>query len=486
MISVAEPAYPLRAPRDLTGVMGDPSAPHLSMAVGEVNITPRWPPWPSLWMGGYGWGRRGNLGAVARELRAQCVVIYDDGVPNVLVRIDTVTLPRDVHQAIRARVVDEGLAASPDFVMMISHTHSGPFLGDTNPDPFVMMGLDPPDIAAVNGTTNIFQDKIVDLVRDTVAQVPTPVTLGYAKGSTEIAFNRAGLDTVLTDVPVLLAKDVDGNPFAVLFGYACHPVSRGNDIVFDSDYCGRASEVITDRLGVPALFFQGTAGDHDPMGDRGPDRVVELGDQLADAVLLVIEDGRFTPVTGPIRTDEVEVQLPYSVDLTDPAAGEQLTARYEDRVRDNPAATVINRHAEVMLRRFSAGELGPAIPMPIQCWRLGGLSILALAHEAVSDYQVEIEKFVPGPVWVMAYANEVACYVPVDRLLWAGGYEAGWIDDPHITGDGTSQMAFTWPAPLRASPQGGAPAAPGSIQRIVLDACRGLLLGTVPPVQPPT
>jgi hypothetical protein len=453
-----------------------------AIAVGSTDVTPRFPPWPSLWMGGYGWGRRANRGAVAHDLMAHCAVLHDGGTPKVIVRVDTVMIPREVHQSIRQRVLDEGLVGkSADFFISISHTHSGPFLGDTNPDPFVMIDVDQPDIDAINITTGMFADLIVQLVRDTVAQDPTPVTLGYAVGSTAFAFNRADQDTLLTDVPVLLATAKDtGDPVAVLFGYACHPVSRGNDTTFDSDYVGCAAEAITAQRGIPALFLQGAAGDHDPVGDRGPDRPVQLGDQLAAAVFDVLDNGDFAPVTGPVETRMVEVELPYAVDIDDPAARGELAGKYLERVRETPPNLVINRHGQVMLRQLGAGDLAPTIPMPIQRWRFGGLTILALAHEVVSGYDAAIKRLAGGPTWVLGYANEISGYIPSDALLWAGGklhggYEAGWLDDPNITGDGTSMMAFTWPAPLRSSPEGTSPPVAGSAERIVLDACRDLL-----------
>src|SRR5439155_8951094 len=89
----------------------------------EAVITPMFPPWPSLWMGGYGWVPRGGRnGGVARNLRAQCIVIHDSGRPHVLLRVDVPTIPRVVHQAIREQVVTEGLVASNDFLISVSHT----------------------------------------------------------------------------------------------------------------------------------------------------------------------------------------------------------------------------------------------------------------------------------------------------------------------------------------------------------------------------
>ncbi|KAA2257099.1 hypothetical protein F0L68_25480 [Solihabitans fulvus] len=457
----------------------------LTLAVGTVDITPSVPRWPSLWMGGYAGGPRGNHGDVARTLRAHCVVFYDQGTPNVLLRADIVHIPRDVHQAVRSRIVDAGLVAdSADFMMMASHTHSGMYVGDTTPNPFIMMNLQPADIDAINLSTQILIDLLVQLVTDTLQVPPVAVTLGYAEGNTTIGYNRVDMPTVLSTVPVLLARAVsDNSPVALVFGYACHAVARGNDEVFDSDYCGEAAEQVERWLGVPALFLQGTAGDQQPADPQSPDQVANLGDQLARTIADVVVHGAFTPVTGPFATQLTEVDLPFTVDTSKASVRNQLRTRYQQRVNDNPPTEYVNRHAQVMLGQLDDGTLPTSIPMPIQCWKLGGLTIMGLAHEALSVYDGAVKALMPGKkVWVLGYTNEVACYVPGDEVSWAGGskhfgYEAGWTDDPTITGENTAPMFFAWPAPLRFSPVGTTPPAVGSTQRIVLDACRTLLTG---------
>jgi len=453
----------------------------LQVAYNDLVITPHAPPWPSLWMSGYGWGKRSNNGAVARDLRAHCVVFHDSGSPNVLLRLDVVGIPRDVHQEIRRRVVEEEqLVADSDFMISVSHTHSGPCVGDTHLDPFIMMGLDPADIDAVNGSTYMLMDVLVDLVRTTVQEDPADATLHYGVGQAELGRNRAGLDWVLTDVPVLLVRNGDnGDPFAVLFGYACHPVSRGIDSVFDSDFTGAAAEIIEDRLGIMALFFQGLAGDQEPVGDKGPGLVEELGDGLAQAVIDVVEQDDLTQVTGPFRTAITEVDLPLALDLTDDDVVADLRDRYQERLDDNGAPDYLRRHAQVIVDRIDAGALEASIPMPMQVWHVAGLTIVALAHEVLSTFDLLIrqlgEELGVGNLWIMSYANETQCYVAADDKLWIGGYEAGWTDDPSIVGDGTSTMVYGWASPLRSSPPGTDPAAPDATETVVLAGCRELL-----------
>ncbi|KAA2261059.1 hypothetical protein F0L68_18505 [Solihabitans fulvus] len=454
----------------------------LSMAVGTLDYTPVAPPWPSLWMGGYGAVPRGNQGDVARRLRAHCVALNDGVSTKVLLRVDVVGVPRDLHQAIRDQVLGM-ISNSADFMMVSSHTHSGPFIGDISPDPYILMGLQPADIDAINGSTQIFMDDLVGLVQSTLAQDLTPVTLGYAEGNVQIGYNRAELPTVLTDVPVLLARNASTNaPLAVLFGYNCHPVARGYDETFDSDYAGFAAEAISAALGVPALFLQGTAGDQDPLTPHQPQQVVSLGQQLADTVLNLVSHGGFTAVTGPISTQLTEINLPLAVDLGNPAAVVQLRDKFRQRLDTLPPDDYAYRHASVMLDQIAGNGLTQTFPMPIQLWKLGGLNLFGLAHEVLSEYHVKLKALAAGPMWIAAYANEVCGYVAGDATIWAGGtkhfgYEAGWTDDVTIGGDGTWPMFYGFPVPFKASPNGVTPPAPNTVERVIVDTCAALLHG---------
>lgn len=457
----------------------------LRIAYNEALVTPRAPSWPSLWMGGYGWDKRGNDGSVARELRAHCIVFHDFGTPNVLLRLDAISLPRDVHLEIRRRVVDEErLCGDADFMINTSHTHSGAFLGDTHPAPTVIIDLDPDDIDAVNGTTFILMDILVDLVRTTVRETPIDAVLEFGVGQAEVGYNRArGVDTVLPEVPVLVAKNAEtGEPAVALFGCACHPVSRGGDHTFDCDFVGSAAETIAEQTGVMALFFQGLAGDQNPVFG-GPDRVEELGDILANAVIDVLGRTDLTPVTGPFRNGITTTDLNFSLDLTDPDVVADLRAAYLDRRDSGNYAGYVQRHAALIIDQIDNDTLPTSIPMPVQVWSLTGLTLVGLAHEVLSTYHYLIHGLLDElglgdtNVWIMAYTNETQCYVAADDVLWIGQYESGWDEwaGTGIAGIGQSTMAYGWPLPLRSSPPGTDPASDDATETVVLNALRELL-----------
>jgi neutral ceramidase len=460
----------------------------LELGVHTNDITPRAGD-ASRWMAGYGWGPRRSDGtwAAARPLRAQCAVIWDDGFPNVLLRIDVATIARSVHDEVRRRVVEEErlVGYTADFLMAASHTHSGPCVGASDHlNARVSYDLQPGDIAEVDAYTSHYVDQLVDTVREAIEKPRVPVTLHYAEGETHFSVNRTGLGQTLPRVHVLAARSSeDGELVAVLFGHACHPVSRGSDTVYDSDHCGFAAERIEAQLGgVPALYFQGAAGDLNPAGLPDPNAVVWNGAILAGAVLQTLETDAFTAVTGPLRNTLEWIEVPLAVDTTDVDARAELRAGYVERldtlIEDDSGNSAARRHAELMIRQIDDGTLEAAVPMPVQCWRLGGLTILGLGHEVCSGYDIGLHQRVDAPLWVMAYVNEVALYIAADDLLWIPSYEGGGGSDSHLAAVGQSLIPYTWPCPLRASPNDGtAPpdGTPGSAPRTVMDACTRIL-----------
>ncbi|NKE58217.1 hypothetical protein FXN61_15870 [Lentzea sp. PSKA42] len=450
-----------------------------SMAVKTLDYTPAWPTYPSLWMGGYCGATRGNQGQVDRRLRAQCVVIDDGAGPKVMLRVDVVSIPRYVHQAIRSAVVPLVDDNNGNFLIIVSHTHSGPMIGTTRPSPYVMMNLTPADIAAIEDTTTVFIDQMITLVEQTLAMARTPVTLWYKEGSTTIGYNRAEEPNVLTTVSALIARRTSNNSlFTVLFGYACHAVSRGNDRVFCSDYPGAATDVISNALGVQALFFQGAAGDQEPNDPHSPGQVTNLGTILGNTVVQMVNSGGWNAVNGPVTTHYTEVDLPLTVDFGDPAAVIRARNGYNERLDTFPPDDFAYRHAEVMIEQIAGEGLPRVFPMPIQRWNLGGLNILALSHEVLSAYDVKVQTQTPGWLWIMGYANETEGYVAANGVLQAGeakhfGYEAGWTDDSTMSGPGSWTTFYAWPAPLKFTPSGAAAA--GTTERLVLDACTTMM-----------
>lgn len=438
----------------VTGALGGGTAhagptPTFGFRLREVDYTPP-PGGPGLVMGGYGWDRRLNNGTTARRLRAQCTQISQGSTFVVLLRVDVISIPSEVFKRIEQGLINQRVLAAGQLMFTSSHTHSGPMVGH-RPDAYVLQGITGAELDSVTEFTDLFVNTMIDLVRQTLVAPLIPVTLGYAEGLAFLAFNRSPVKPpVPPDVPVLLARHADtGIPVAVLFGHACHPVcfERFDDPIFDSDHCGYAAEMISQRLGIPALFFQGACGDLNPLGGRS---LPMNGGGLADAVVAMVRNGAFYPLRGPITTRSVDINLALNVD----AYGvEGLRAKYEERLGE---AAQIRRHAERMISWIDAGELPRTMPMMVQAWGFGGFRIIAMANEVTSTYHHMAKSLAGRQSWVMGYTNWVDGYVPGDELLRVGAYEAGWgagavPGDRGIVGGETAGTSYSWPAPLQPS-----------------------------------
>jgi hypothetical protein len=67
------------------------------------------------------------------------------------------------------------------------------------------------------------------------------------------------------------------------------------------------------------------------------------------------------------------------------------------------------------------------VPYLIQTWTFGdNLALVFLPGEVVVDYSLRLKReFQAQRIWINAYANDVPCYIPSERILQEGGYEGG-------------------------------------------------------------
>ena len=80
------------------------------------------------------------------------------------------------------------------------------------------------------------------------------------------------------------------------------------------------------------------------------------------------------------------------------------------------------------------------------------------------DYALRLKRELGADrTWVAGYANEVPCYIPSERVLLEGGYEAGWGAELRRAVASGSILRYGWPVPF----------APGLEDRIV-EGVRGL------------
>jgi hypothetical protein len=275
-----------------------------------------------------------------------------------------------------------------------------------------------------------------------------PARLSYGVGRAHFALNRreptpegirlgkypAG--PVDESVPTLRVEKADGEPLAVVFGYACHNTTLRPDMMkIAADFAGYAQDrVEADFPGATALFVTGCAGDADPHPFGTLAMAKDHGEELASAVKFVLDHPNWlTPLSGSLRSASTETTLRF--------AGPTDRASYEELLKD--PNTGRQRHARRMIEAIDKGEtVRTEYPhYPVQAFALGDtLTLLALSGEVVVDYANRLQKELGGEgrtLWVAAYANDVVGYIPSARVLKEGGYEAG-----------EAFYGSTWPTPF--------------------------------------
>ena len=260
-----------------------------------------------------------------------------------------------------------------------------------------------------------------------------PATLAWGQGQAGFAANRRVLKKgkwvgfgvnpngpVDPSLPVLTAVDPAGKVRAVLFGYACHCTTLGGEFnKICAEWAGYAcDEVERQSPGAVAMAIIGCGADANPEPRRNLDDAKQHGAAAAAEVnrLLAARSG-LTPLPGRIA-------------VPDPSASSCRSSRSPTAPRsrnapDGPAPEASSPAR--LLERLDRGEpIHTSVPYVVQTWCFGDdMAMVFLAGEVVVDYALRLKWEIDADrLWVVAYSNDVPCYIPSRRILSEGGYEA--------------------------------------------------------------
>jgi neutral ceramidase len=402
------------------GTMNDPddgASPAWSVGTATADVTPE----ESLWMAGYA-ARDAPADGTETPLRATAVAITDADEREVLfLNVELISIPRTLREAVVTAVeAQHGLA--PDAVVCTAtHTHSGPILSEVRAR---IYGTGEDGVRDALAYQERLAETLVALVGEALAARES-ASLSYSHARCGFAMNRRlpvedGIahapnpdGPVDHDVPVLVAER-DGEPVAVLFGYACHATTLKAD-GYCGDWPGYAVDEIEERYPESvAIFLPGCAGDQNPHPRRSFEKAKQQGQTMANAVEAAIEVPR-TPVRGPLHTVYEEATLGFE----GPPTEAEVAAMQDD---DDP---YWSRHGDLLAaERIREGEIQTEYPYPMQAVGFGNdLTMLALAGEVVVEFAHQLKDDLPGPLWLATYANDSFTYVPTTQMLIEGGYE---------------------------------------------------------------
>jgi neutral ceramidase len=389
----------------------------LESGVASVIITPKEP----QWMAGYASRTHVSDGKL-HDLWAKALALEDEnGKQAVLVTSDLLGFPKTLSDRIRDRLNHQFKLSKAQIILNSSHTHSGPVLGHALYD---IYPLDAQELARIERYSKQLEDQIVTLVGQAFRKMEA-VELFSQNGVTRFQVNRRnnkeGALPTQTDlngpndyaVPVIKVVDAAGKLKAIAFGYACHPTVL--DLYqWSGDYVGFAQlELEKAHPGATALFFQGAAGDQNPLPRRTVPLARQYGRELAAAVDRVLDEP-MRKLPAELHTAYSEIELP----LATPPSEAELTKT----IQENEG--YIKRWATRMLAEKQQGKpVRTSYPYPLQVWQLGSQPILCFGGELLIEYAIACKKRFGPDIFVLGYSNDVMGYIPSATVLQEGGYE---------------------------------------------------------------
>ena len=297
-----------------------------------------------LWMGGYG-SRTKPAEGTCQDLWVKVLALEAaDGGRAILVTTDLLELSKQVADHM-AQAIGRQCGVPRDRIMLTSsHTHCGPVLA------YSLGGVYPLDDnqrAMIAEYTAGLEKTVAATALAAVAKL-APATLWAGEGQAGFAVNRrnnrepevpkllaAGTPLkgpVDHTVPVLAVRDGAGHPIAVVASYACHNTTL-SFYQWCGDYAGFMQAGLEQKHpGLTAMFYEGCAGDQNPLPRRTLELCQKYGGELAGAVEKVLAQP-MRPVCSQVRTAMETIPVPFYAELDVPeltkmAAGKDYRARW--------------------------------------------------------------------------------------------------------------------------------------------------------------
>lgn len=357
----------------------------------------------------------------------------------VLVSLDLISVSHELSDKLRLALMHELGVPWNLIVLNCSHTHSGPYMIRD-----LMAGVgNAPEIEIKYFKT--LEQKII-LAARIAAQTMTSVKVETYEGTSKVAINRRGKNKngqrgivpdpngpIAEKVWVLKVSPKNGNPPAIIFSYACHPVIvySYNFSAISADFPGVTRNVLREKLGekVHTQFVQGLAGDVRPriVADLEKKRfrasttsdLQKAGTDLANDVLTALETKGVTLNLNIAGASD----RPFLPRDQPPAREIYEQMKSEAAAKTNKFQTALS---EYWLSCYDSGfGFAKGDAWPIGLIRLAENQwVCYFAGEPCVEWATKLSQWLPGKNIVpWGYCQEGLSYLPTAEMLPEGGYE---------------------------------------------------------------
>ncbi|MEX2170273.1 MAG: hypothetical protein WD851_13250 [Pirellulales bacterium] len=358
----------------------------------KVSITPALP----IRLSGYA-GRSTESTSVEQDIYATAAVFGSDVDTAILIAVDCTGMPDNVADVVSASLSQQLGIVRERINITSTHTHNGPCI-DGYAENLFGAPLPADQQQRVEEYTELLTDRLKAVALDAIGNGLPGHTITWGQGSVGFGVNRRGAGIVDHDLPVIRVADSLGNTKAIITSYASHAVTLSNNSV-SGDWPGYAREAIEALYpGATALVMIGAAADINPSPMGSTAAAQNHGHSIANEVARLVSNNLLTPVGEMIGAAHGEIALPYASALE---PGDPGNARLA------PAGTTDHEYG-------------------ISTWTFGDeIAMVFLEGEVVVDYSLRLKsQYDDDRMWVNAYSNDVQGYIPSERILFEGGYEA--------------------------------------------------------------
>lgn len=411
----------------LLPVLGFAQKQTINAGVATIDITPQWP----MRLAGFGVRPKREADGTALPLHAKALALgsnYNNTA--ILITLDLIGINKKITDSVKSRL--SKLVKPERITIAVSHTHSGPEIGTLlNVLPyeggkaFNDQLLPADQISKINLYVAELINKIEAVSLEAI-KTRKPGYIAWGKGHVDFSFNRRNRpDAIDQDMPLMRITDLQGNLKAVFLSYACHAVSLGGGFMkYHGDWVGAAQKIIEERHpGAIAMVAVGCGGDLNPKkqnttNNTEAEAIVvaqEYGRNIADeADRLLLTKLTALPQLPVIKYKTIELPFSHVPNINE----------LSQMIKTN---TVKGFYARLALERIARGEKLPqSVTYPLQTWQFGNkLNIVFLGGEVVADYSIRLKKEITKvPMWIVAYSNDVPCYIASKRIIKTNDYEA--------------------------------------------------------------
>ncbi|MBI4559186.1 MAG: hypothetical protein HY706_16500 [Candidatus Hydrogenedentes bacterium] len=412
------------------------------------------------------------MGFGARDMEHGCSGVHDDiyvravyaeqsGEAALIMGFDLCFLGRvesDRFKGAIGRVLD---LAPRQILLNTTHNHVGPSVGI-----WYSAGFEPPDrlyleeleraTVQAAGLARGNAQEVTLWAGQTRSALPMNRRRPSEDGKIYMRPNPPGL--VYDKIPMVLFKNLRGDPVCLLFSVSAHP-SMMSGFEISAEYPGAIMTRLDRNLGqTVSLFLQGVGGDAKPSvigGDieywrPGTWELMDQAGAMVAAEIRAALDNGLQEIEPRLRSATVEMIWPLRPAPSRAVFEQTITETPPDKRNQDIKCRWATRQIELLDRR---GFLPDSAPIGIHGVQLGiGLRIIGMEGEAVAEWGQIIDQFYDGGItFPLGYTDGTGLYLPTSKMLDEGGYEV------------YSFWEYGYPAEL----------APG-MEDIVLDALRNL------------